>query len=51
LWSYLNHFRGGRGWEGLGRKREWGAEKKDAGSGMRGDRDDIQRVRNLKRGV
>jgi len=42
--------RGGRGWEGLGRKRggegDWGAK-----SGMGGDEDDIQRVRNFNRGM
>jgi hypothetical protein len=42
---------GGRKREGLGRKKggEWG--KREAGSGMGGDRDNIQRVWNLTRGV
>jgi hypothetical protein len=40
---------GGRRWEGLGRKRE--ERGKGEGSGMRGDMDDIQRVRNLNRVV
>jgi hypothetical protein len=38
---------GGRGWEGFGRKRG----VKRAGSCTQGDRDDIQWVRNLNRGV
>jgi hypothetical protein len=41
---------GGRGWEGLGRKRREVGER-GAGSGMGGDRDDIQRVKNLNRDV
>ena len=42
---------GGRGWEELGRKRGRRGRKWGPGSGMRGDRDDIRRVRNLNRGV
>lgn len=36
---------GGRGWEGLGRKRGAGREKRGAVSGMGSDRYAIQRVR------
>jgi hypothetical protein len=42
--------RGDRGWEELDRREE-GDEKNEAGSGMRGYRDDIVRVRKLNRGV
>jgi hypothetical protein len=44
-------FMEGRGWERLWRKRGGGGEKRGAGSGMREDRDGIQRVRNLNRAV
>jgi hypothetical protein len=43
--------RGSRGWEGLGRKRGGEEGKDGAGSGMERDRNDIQRVRNLNRGI
>jgi hypothetical protein len=42
---------GGREWEGLGRKNGGGRHRRGTGSGMREDGDDIQRVRNLNRGV
>ena len=38
---------GGRGWKEIGRKRV--GQERVAGSGMTGNRDDIQRVRNLNR--
>ena len=41
---------GSIGWEKLGRKRGGGVER-EAGSGMRRDRDYIQRVRKLNTGV
>jgi hypothetical protein len=44
----------GREKEGLGRKRGGGGGgggKREVGSGMGGDGDDTQRVRNLNRGV
>jgi hypothetical protein len=42
---------GSRGWEGLGRKRGGEGRKRGTGSCMGGDWDDIQRIRNLNRGV
>jgi hypothetical protein len=41
---------GGRGWAGLGSKREGGEERR-AGSGVGGDRGDVQKVSTLNRGV
>jgi hypothetical protein len=41
-----NMITGGRGWE----SRE-GGEKREAGSGMGGERDDIKRARNFNRGM
>ena len=38
------------GQEGLGRKRGEGKEKKGAGSGVGGDRGDVQRFRKLNTG-
>ena len=35
---------GGRGWEGLGRKREGKEEENGAGSGVGGDRGDVHSV-------
>ena len=40
----------GRGWEGFGRKRRRRG-KKGSASGMRRDRVDTERVRNLNRGM
>ena len=42
---------GFRGLGELGRKRGRGGGKGGVGSGMGGDEDDMQRVRNLNRGV
>jgi hypothetical protein len=42
---------GGRGWEGLSRKREGGGEERREGSSMRRDRGDVQRFRKLNSGV
>jgi hypothetical protein len=44
---------GGKGWDGLGSKRGGGGGKGDKGArlSMRGDGDDIQRVKNLNRYV
>ena len=42
--------KGSRGWEGLGRMRGGGEEKKWEELGLRGD-GDVQRIRNLNRGV
>jgi hypothetical protein len=42
---------GGRGYEGLRRKRGGEADKRGAGSGVVGNGRDVQRVRKLNRGV
>jgi hypothetical protein len=42
---------GGRGREKLVRKRGWVMAERGTGSGVRGDREDVQRVRKLNRDV